>query len=105
MPNVFAGTWFGSLETCSPATTYSGPFAIAISNTDSGLLHLVYYGYGSDGAINLTGSYDLRTTGNTARSVSPAGITYRMENHELIVSYDEICQHGILRRQSLKVSP
>ncbi|HEX3913330.1 MAG TPA: winged helix-turn-helix domain-containing protein [Steroidobacteraceae bacterium] len=102
-PNVFAGTWFGKLETCSPTTSYSGPFAVAISNTESGLLHLVYYGYGSDGAINLTGSYDLRAMGSTANSVSPAGIKYILKNQELSVSYLEICQHGVLRRQNLKV--
>ncbi len=101
IPNVFAGTWTGTLETCSPASTYSGPFAVAISNTNSKLLHLVYYGYGPDGAMDLTGSYDLKVAGNQAKSVSPAGITYTLQNEELRVNYDAICQHGSLRKQAL----
>jgi DNA-binding winged helix-turn-helix (wHTH) protein len=105
IPNLFAGTWIGTLETCSPTTTYSGPFTVAISNTQSNLLRLVYYGYGPDGAVRLTGSYDLVATGNAAKSVAPTGITYTLKNEELTVIYPEICQHGILHRQSLNVSP
>lgn len=99
IPNIFAGTWAGTLETCAPATTYSGAFTVAISNTNSKFLHLVYYGYGPDGAIDLTGSYDLKVTGNQAKSVSPAGITYTLQNEELRVNYDAICQRGSLRKQ------
>jgi DNA-binding winged helix-turn-helix (wHTH) protein len=103
IPNIFAGTWAGTLETCAPSKTYSGPFTIAISNTNSKFLHLVYYGYGPDGAIDLTGSYDLKVAGNQAKSVSPAGITYTLQNEELRVNYEAICQHGSLRKQSIKV--
>jgi DNA-binding winged helix-turn-helix (wHTH) protein len=38
-----------------------------------------------------TGSYDLRVTGKTAKSVSPAGITYTLDNQELTVNYLGIC--------------
>jgi DNA-binding winged helix-turn-helix (wHTH) protein len=105
IPNAFAGTWVGTIETCSPTTTYSGPFTVAISNTQSDLLRLVYYGYGPGGAVRLTGSYDLRATGDTAKSVSPTGITYTLKSEDLVVNYPEICQHGVLHRQNLKVSP
>jgi DNA-binding winged helix-turn-helix (wHTH) protein len=97
-PNIFAGTWVGKLQTCSPSTNYSGPFTVAISNTNSGMLHLVYYGYGSDGSISLTGSYDLRAMGRKAESTSLAGITYALADQDLIVDYPAICQHGVLRR-------
>ena len=105
IPNLFAGTWVGTIETCSPTTTYFGPFTVAISNTQSDLLRLVYYGYGPDGAVRLTGSYDLRTSANTAKSVAPSGVTYTLKNEELTVNYPDVCQHGILHRQNLRRSP
>jgi hypothetical protein len=97
-PNIFVGTWVGKLQTCSPSTNYSGSFTVAISNTNSGMLHLVYYGYGSDGSISLTGSYDLRAMGRKAESTSLAGITYALAGQDLIVDYPAICQHGVLHR-------
>jgi DNA-binding winged helix-turn-helix (wHTH) protein len=108
-PNVFAGTWIGKIETCSPSNTYSGTFTVAITNTNSEILHLMYYGYGLDGSISLTGTYDLRTMGRKAESTSPAGITYTLKEHDLIVDYPKTCQHGVLRRldpgaQSMKLA-
>jgi DNA-binding winged helix-turn-helix (wHTH) protein len=102
-PNLYAGTWVGKLESCLPSITYSGPFTVSISNTDSGMLHLVYYGYGSDGSVTLTGSYDLRAVGRQAESVSLAGITYLLTDENLIVNYPKACQHGVLRRQDPQV--
>jgi DNA-binding winged helix-turn-helix (wHTH) protein len=98
-PNVFAGAWVGKLETCSPSTTYSGTFMVAITNTNSEILHLMYYGYGLDGSISLTGTYDLRAMGRKAESTSPSGITYTLKEQDLIVDYPKTCQHGVLRRQ------